>query len=270
MDNADQDEKIERIDALLIKQPLFDHRSPNSLTIMHAGWPSYPTGDGLVSAVSTLAEYPQNTKFYCLSRIDNCTLYLVNEPRGKNSYSPEKFHVCLWDDDVVTLIEEQLVVGPTLIRDALEPESYRKNIEYPEKYLELSSKGRSLADIYELTHEVDEKLFHDVESHLVSGHYADAIRGASIQLEHALRSAIGSKRHGQALVDECFGKWGKLLSQEKCSLVVGLEIRSMYRKYFRYVRNEVAHDKPEFDLMTTCRLLRRCSLLLQIVYRLSQ
>jgi hypothetical protein len=168
------------------------------------------------------------------------------------------------------MIEDELVYGPLLISNDPESGSFRKHIEYPERFIRLSEKGRHLADVLELTYEVREELLQDSLPDLIECRYLDLVRRMCVRLENHLRDAVGSKSFGQRLVDECFGDEGGLLPLKKCSLTVGLEIRAIFRRFFNYVRNDVTHNEPMFDLTTTCRLLRRCSLLMNLVDMLRQ
>jgi hypothetical protein len=133
----------------------------------------------------------------------------------------------------------------------------------------LSEKGRHAADVFELTCDLGPDILEAVRDDLIDARYTDAVRRASVLLESRLRTASGTELYGQTLVDKCFGNNGCLLPQAKCNLVYALEVRAMYRRFFKYIRNEVAHGEPFFHLTEACRLLRRCSVLMNVTDRLA-
>lgn len=261
---------IESLASTLTRLPLFQDEGGAAFSVIHADWPSYPTGKGLICAVSTLAEFPHGTKFFPIDYIDGCTLFLAEQPR-KDEYNPSAYHICLNDDDIREMVRKGFVFGPHLVSD--DPEEQGVNepwIEYPpNRYVRLSEKAGHAADVIELTCDLNPDMLAEVRNDLIDARYTDAVRRASILLESRLRSASGTEFYGQKLVDECFGDAGCLLPQVKCTLVYAVEIRAMYRRFFKYVRNEVAHGKPFFDLTEACRLLRRCSVLMDVADRLA-
>lgn len=269
MDNEpDYDALIESLGPTLMRVPLFQHAgTTGGFQMIHANWPAYSTGDGLVCAVSTLAEFPDRTKFFPIDWIDLFTLFVAEEKPTNDETSPTLYHVCLRDEDICELIHDGYVVGPNLIpNDPGTSDGCHPIIDYsPSGYLRLTDKGRHLAHVFDLTYDIEEDLLCRVRGDLIDSRYTDAVRRASVYLEERLREASGTEKFGQKLIDECFGEEGCLLPQAKCSLVVSLEIRAMYRRFFKYVRNEVAHGDPRFDIYETCHLLRRCSLLWKIV-----
>lgn len=169
------------------------------------------------------------------------------------------------------MIRKGFVVGPNLTpNDPTDPNGSQAFIEYsPECGIMLSQKGNHAADVFELTRDLERDMLEAVQDDLIDARYTDAVRRASILLEGRLRTASGTELYGQKLVDECFGNTGCLLPQVKCTLVYALEIRAMYRRFFKYIRNEVAHGEPFFDLTEACRLLRRCSVLMDVTDRLA-
>ena len=262
---------IEALGSTLTRLPLFQDQGGATFEVIHAKWPSYPTGNGLICAISTLAEFPHGTKFFPIDFIDQCTLLVAEQIPKKNEYNSSAYHLCLYDDDIREMIRMGFVFGPNLIpNDPTEPEGTRPFVEYPPtRYIRLSEKGRHAADVFELTCDLGPGILEAVRDDLIDARYTDAVRRASILLEGRLRTASGTELYGQNLVDECFGDTGCLLPYAKCTLVYALEIRAMYRRFFKYIRNEVAHSEPFFNLTEACRLLRRCSVLMDVTDRLA-
>lgn len=261
---------IEALGTTLTRLPLFQDQGGPFFSVIHANWPSYPTGNGVICAVSTLAEFPHGTKFFPIDFIDQCTLFVAEQIPKKDEYNSSAYHLCLNDDDIREMIRKGFVFGPNLTpNDPTEPDGNQPFIEYPpDRYIRLSEKGRHAADVFELTYDLEPDILNAVRDDLIDARYTDAVRRASILLEGRLRAASGTEFYGQKLVDECFGNTGCLLPQAKCTLVYALEIRAMYRRFFKYIRNEVAHGEPFFDLTEACRLLRRCSVLMDVTNRL--
>jgi hypothetical protein len=262
---------IEALGSTLTRLPLFQDQGGSSFEVIHAKWPSYPTGNGVICAVSTLAEFPHGTKFFPIDFIDQCTLLVAEQIPKESEYNSSAYHLCLYDDDIREMIRKGFVFGPNLIpNDPTEPDGKRPFVEYPRNcQIRLSEKGRHAADVFELTCDLGPDILEAVRDDLIDARYTDAVRRASVLLESRLRTASGTELYGQALVDKCFGSTGCLLPQAKCTLVYALEVRAMYRRFFKYIRNEVAHGEPFFHLTEACRLLRRCSVLVDVTDRLA-
>lgn len=99
--------------------------------------------------------------------------------------------------------------------------------------------------------------------------YDAAIREADLLVETRLRETIGTKDFGQKLVEKCFGENGLLLPSNLINSS-RVEIRASFRRFFNYVRNDFSHNFSSISLVTTVRLLRRCSLLLELIATLKK
>ena len=158
----------------------------------------------------------------------------------------DSLHIAVWDDDLRECSARGYVRGAEDGSVVLTPE------------------GAHAALITELTAGVHEDLLAELEDHLYDRRYDTAVREAAIRVELALRTASGRAAHGQALIEQCFGENGALVPR-RLSNADRLALRSAFRSYFAYVRNEYAHNIPQTDLLTACRLVRRSSDLLRAV-----
>lgn len=228
--------------------------------VLHANWPAYPKGHGLDAALLSLSDYPDDTEFYSVDSIDHCTLFLVDKKpeRGHDIYSAQSLHVAIWDEDVLRLSRQGLIE-----RSSPEARGPLEEIRLHEAIV-LTATGRSWAVILELTADVHRDLLDRAMNHLRNRHYDTAIRDASVLLEGALKNALGTGKFGQQLVDEYCSAHGALMSL-KMTNAQRLAVRAAFRRFFKYVRNEFAHNATVIDLMTACRLLRQCSQLYEIV-----
>lgn len=221
--------------------------TPAGFDLLHADWPAYPLGHGLRPALQSLGEFPVGTRFYQLDKIDQSTLFIVGRKPVKDAFAPHFLHLAVWDADIRECSRRGFVDGV---------EDDGTFLRFPEGAMTLTPEGARAALIQELTRDVDPGLLATVEGLLYAGRYDSAVREAAIYVELALRQATRSNLHGMALVDQGFGDRG-LLVPEDLPNAHRLALRSMFRAYFAYVRNEYAHDFPPTDAVTACRLVRR-------------
>ena len=223
--------------------------------VLHADWPAYPIGHGLRPALQTLAEFPFGTRFWELDQIDQCCLFIVGHKPDDNAFASHFFHVAVWNDDLRDCGRRGYVAG---IQDE------GTHFYFPDGAMTLTGRGAQAALIHELTRDVAADLLAKIESHLFSEQYDTAVREVTICVELAMRCATNSSLHGMHLVDHCFGKQGVLVpSSLPNNLRLGL--RTMFRTYFSYVRNEYAHEFPPTDAVTACRIVRRSGDLIRVL-----
>jgi uncharacterized protein (TIGR02391 family) len=232
--------------------------------VLHADWPAYPIGHGLANALATLAEFPSGTRFSPIDSIDQCTLFVTGISQGEE-FDRKRYHIALWNDDIVELAERGFI-NDVWVADR---EFEFVFLEYRDDHIALSSKGEHAILVYELAFDVHPQIMDRIRDFLLSEHYDTAVREATILIEMKMREATGSSRYGQALIEECFGEHGKLL-HSGIPNSTRLEIRSAFRRLFRYVRNDFAHSLKSLTLVTATRLLRRCSRLLVLLETLKK
>ena len=223
--------------------------------ILHADWPAYPRGHGIRSTLSALAEYPQNTKFFPIDNIDQCTLFALGEKPKQDPHGPQHLHVAVWDDDLRVFALARYVEG---IRDEGE------FLGFPDGSMQLTQKGVGGATIDALLGPALESLEEEILIHLHEARYDTAVREASLRVEVAMRRASGLSDHGRRLVEKCFGESGVLVPKGITN-PRRQTLRNLFHAYFKYVRNEFAHSLPPVDMLTACTLVRRSAALLMVI-----
>src|SRR5687768_13621593 len=56
-------------------------RTGMGFQVLHADWPAYPEGEGLRSALETMADFPLGTVFRRIDNIDLCSLFIAEDGR---------------------------------------------------------------------------------------------------------------------------------------------------------------------------------------------
>jgi hypothetical protein len=79
--------------------------------VLHADWPAYPRVHGVKSALNSLAEFPHDTKFFKIDKIDNCTLFVAGPKPEKDRFNQKYFHVAIWDEDLRICVSEKYIDG---------------------------------------------------------------------------------------------------------------------------------------------------------------
>ncbi len=228
--------------------------------ILHADWPAYPRGHGITITLSALAEYPRDTEFFPIDNIDQCTLFAVGEKPKQDPLGPQHLHVALWDDDLRACASGAYVEG---VRDDNE------FLTFPNGSMRLTQKGVNGATVDALLGPALHSLAEGVLDHLHEARYDTAVREASLRVEVALRRASGLPDHGRRLVEKCFGEPGVLVP-EGLTNSGRQTLRNVFHAYFKYVRNEYAHNLPLVDMLTACTLVRRSAALLTVIQALDR
>lgn len=234
--------------------------SGGGFEVLHANWPAYPTGHGIESALSVLADFPSNTEFFAIDNIDQCTLFVAGKMTEGNELDKNLFHVALWDEDLCEIAQKGFLVAASVIDN---------KVEFHDGYLSLSAIGHQAILINELAYDVHPQIMALVEDFLYQDRYDTAIREAAVLLESRLREFSKSTEYGQKLIDKSFGASSTLLPKDFPNSS-RLEIRAAFRRFFKYVRNDFAHNFSSVSLVTTCRLLRRCSELLELLNKVKK
>jgi len=224
--------------------------------VLHADWPAYPVAHGLWPALQTFAEFPLGTRFWNLDQIDQSTLFFVGDKRPTDAFAPHFLHVAVWDDDLRVCNRRGYVAG---IQDNEGTDLY-----FPDGPMTLTEEGAHASLIRELTQDVDATLLSKVEDHLYSKQYGTAVREAAICVEMKMRQAVNSPLYGMQLVDHCFKDGGMLVPWNLVNFH-RLGLRTVFQAYFKYTRNEYAHDFPQPDVVTGCRLVRRSGDLMRVL-----
>ena len=225
--------------------------------VLHADWPAYPSGHGYKQALATLADFPADVEFYPIDHIDRCTLFVAGKMPKKNPYDQNLYHVAIWDEDLRKCANRDFIEGVGFAGEY---------IEYPLGYISVSPTGAHAILLNELTYDINPSIMSQVEDLLYSHHYDDAVRRATVYIEDRLRIAIrvDSSDYGEGLLRKCFGK-DALLFPRSLPNTSRVEIRAAFRRLFKYVRNDFAHNLRSIDAVTATRLLRRSSHLLDIL-----
>jgi hypothetical protein len=190
--------------------------------------------------------------------MDACTLLAVGRKPESKARRGDIPHVAVWDQDLRTLAKSRLVDGVSESTDGF--------LEFPEGCVEISGDGAQLALLYELSADVHPSILERIETLLEVRRYDSAVRDASIMLEHAIKALVpeSAHRHGKQLIDKVFAKDnpvvpGTIPNPRR------LLLKDEFMKFFVYVRNELAHNLSEIDVLAASRYLRRCSKLLTVV-----
>ncbi len=227
--------------------------------VLHADWPAYPRGHGLGAFLATLAEFPANTQFFPVDSIDQCSLFVVGGKPERDVYSKKYLHIALWDEDIREAARRDYV-SETQFDEGV--------VRFKEGFLIVTPEGMHAALVQELVHGIPKHMLDRVQDYLERKHYDTAVREAALLLEVRMRTAVRSQAFGQTLVNECFGTQGRL-HPNGLPNAYRLALHAVFRTFFAFVRNEYAHSIPEVDLVTACRLLRRCGCLFEAVDKLA-
>jgi len=232
--------------------------------VIHADWPAYPWGHGLGPAIVSLLEYPAQTLFFPIDHIDQCTLFVVGEVPKKDVYDERLLHIAVWDEDLAELSQMRLLDGLSVVRYTGKEATMDIFLEYPTRSVMLTDLGHEVGLFLELTRQSQWKLINDLLPMIIARKYDSAVRDAAVGLESRMKTICGTTSIGQKLVEECVGENGKL-THSKLSNAHRLELRAMFRRFFKFVRNEVAHNEIAFDLLSAARMVNKCSLLHDIL-----
>jgi hypothetical protein len=257
------DNLLSTLESAFAKHPGF-MRHEFGFEVLHANWPAYPLGHGLRFAIAVLADYPAQTRFFPIDNIDQCTLFVVGEVPNKDKYDDRLLHVAVWDEDLVELSQMRLLAGISVTWSAAEESARDFFLDYHPDSVTLTDLGHEIALFLELTQQAQSKLIDDLMPMILARKYDSAVRDAAVGLESRMKAILGTKSIGHRLVEECFGNDGDA-RLAKLSNADRLEVRSMFRRFFKYVRNEVAHNQVAFDLLSAAKMLNKVSILHHIL-----
>jgi hypothetical protein len=233
--------------------------------VLHADWPAYPLGHGLRAAIATLADYPVQSYFSPVDNIDHCTLFVLGDIPEKNPYDEKFLHVAIWDEDLIELSQLHLLDGMSVVGGSSQKMTGAPYLQYDTASVILNDLGHEFALFLELTPQVRWKLLQDLMPIILAGKYDSVVRDAAVGLESRMKAICKTESYGLKLVEECLGENGILIAHTKLSNSTRLELRSMFRRFFKFVRNEVAHNEVDFDILSTARMLNKCSILHDIL-----
>jgi hypothetical protein len=174
----------------------------SGIEVLHADWPAYPTGHGPRRTLARLGEFPADTTFFAVDRIDGCTLFVAGRELPRDPLNRKHYHVAVWDEDLRACQQRGFLVGPSIGSDG--------RIEFPAQQMAVSSRGQYAILIDELTHDINQSLLQEVQDFFYLKRFDAGIREAALFLEATLRTSVGSTESGQALIEECFGESGRL------------------------------------------------------------
>jgi hypothetical protein len=228
--------------------------------VLHANWPAYPLGHGIVSCLYSLSQYPRDTRFFPIDNIDRCTLFAVGKKPKQDPYGSQHLHVAVWDEDLRKCESSGYIEG---VR------SEEEFLGYPNGSVQLTPKGINAAIIDLLLGPALRILDDRILDSLRDAHYDTAVREASILVEMKLRRLSGSEDHGRDLVTKCFGEAGVLVPRGITN-ADRLQVLNAFVTYFKYVRNVYAHTLPKIDMLTATTNVRRSAELLTVIQALEQ
>ena len=260
--------KIEKLQDIANRtaQVVIDHPgfmwTNGGFEVLHADWPAYPIGHGLVATLAPFSEFPDLTSFFPIDRIDLCTLFVADKIPIDDKFHKRHYHIALWDEDIQLCLLNHFISGARINED------YR-SIEYSSEGIQLSSLGLHAATFHEFTIDLNLELFICVKDLIYAQKYDMAIREASILIETRLRKISGcsANEYGQKLINICFEGKRSILPLTITN-TQRIQIHSTFRRFFKFVRNEYAHNFHSLDLVTTIRLLQRASTLLNLLSQL--
>jgi hypothetical protein len=234
--------------------------------VLHADWPAYSLGHGIRFALGALADYPIQTQFFPIDNIDGCTLFVVGKVAKKDNYDDQLLHIAVWDEDLVELSHMHLLTGLSVSQDSRDTATRAFFLDYLGGSVTLTDLGHEIALFLELTGQAQLNLIDELMPLILARKYDSAVRDAAVGLESRMKTISGTTSMGQKLVEECFGENG-IAGRGKVSNADRLELRSMFRRFFKYVRNEVAHNQVAFDLLSAARILNKVSFLHYVLDR---
>jgi hypothetical protein len=80
--------------------------------LIHADWPAYAVEHGWKYSLISLGQFPRRTQFKLLDDIDQCFLFLVGDNvGGSDKFDERHFHVALWHEDVLELLDLAYISG---------------------------------------------------------------------------------------------------------------------------------------------------------------
>jgi len=258
--------------------------------LIHADWPAYAVEHGWKYSLVTLGQFPHGTTFKAIDYIDQCYLFAVGGLReGDDKFDAPLFHVALWHEDVLELLNLGYLLGRSglMHRDwaelranelkamfsqktdgtfALIPLPSASDFDDAEAVRGLvSSNGVTVTDSGFAALEsalVDEKLTIDPSIRertvglFLTRHYDAAIRETCVLIEDRLRKVTSSSQHGQKLIDEFFARAfdsNQLISAQLKAF------QTEVRTAFKFVRNEYAHNLRELSRAECYAILVRMS-----------
>ena len=252
------------------------------IVAIHADWPVYPCPPGGGHAMFDFALLPEGTRFVKVDDIDQCVLFRA-EGYGETRAPAEKdaYYVAAWHEDLLVLAEAGLVSGiePSAY-DCWECRRHREfNPEGQQLYIELDGQKipvpmperpeedsdeddyadlswayvrpeRSVGLTATGWAKVDQLLGGSIEypreldylKYLIeTGRFDTAVREVAVTVESTLRRELGSVRSGQQLVEE----FVTALEVRGVTRSVRSALRLRLRSYFKFIRNEYAHERVQ-------------------------
>jgi hypothetical protein len=272
---------------------------------IHADWPVYPCPPGDGHALFDFAMFPVGTEFIKEDDIDQCVLFRArNYGEAEPSRDENAFFVAAWHEDLITLAERgainrvrevscdmwrylnhnELTGGKQLyyqlpdgsyepITNPVKPDADAEDDFTPGGFVYvdpgvpvvISDVGWQIVESA-LAGSIDlgSSLSH-VSKLIELGLYDTAVREVSVALESTLRDQTGSRLYGQQLVSrflkELARDHGPVRSAQS---IYGLRLRS----FFRFVRNEFAHNRVELPRSRGLSIIAHGAMLLNDVTEL--
>ncbi len=199
---SEWDRIIHSLAATLADHPGF-MLTAGGFEVLHADWPAYPQGHGVRTALANLGEFPADTTFFAVDRIDQCTLFVVGSVLPKDPYNRTHYHLAIWDEDLRTCLDRGFIEGPSIDSDG--------SIVFTSRPLSVTPQGQFAILVDELTRDIRPTLLKAVGDFLYLKRFDVAVREAALFVETTLRRSTGSTASGQKLIEECFGAAGRML-----------------------------------------------------------
>lgn len=280
----------------LSKEPGYLGLTNRGVIAIHADWPAYAVAHGSTYSLLTLGQFPIGTRFTKLDEIDACVLFLVQvKPTSKDPYDKSQLHVALWREDLGDLIDAGHVAGGARISNhewvsqwkaKYEGAYYEDSkgnkhfIDVPDaedlddmgvRHIQVEERGLSLqpdglAALNKILAVekscIEEEIMRRARPSLLAKHYDTAIREACLVLETKMRATTKGSSYGCALVEEFFAV---ALSDDNLVTSQLKTLRVEAIAFFKYVRNEYAHNLHDIDATQCYALLVRTSMVLSAI-----
>jgi hypothetical protein len=256
------------------------------LEAIHADWPAYPSGHGQEYALETLCCFPQGTHFRDIDAIDECLLMVAVEYMDSNQQSsvhPNHFHVAVWEKDLRAMknagwasdffTSDQIRQQHLANTKWMQPEHQKQAIEsiessawegivesepisliIPDQGITVSPLGWSAVTQVMKWPETIPHFAKRVNALIDIELYDSAIREAAILLEMELCRRASVKKFGQALVNEYVNFIAAKAGQHGA---FQRYLKGELRAFFKFIRNDFAHNIIELDKGRCYSLLSR-------------
>jgi hypothetical protein len=265
---------------------------------IHADWPMYPFEHGWQEALLAFGSLPRATRFFQISDIDKCFLFVAEPvPADQDPFDQRFSHVAAWHEDMIELFDKSYVDGIELVTEyeaALSHWEKHKDLYFerePGNFVPINlpklepeddflsqwktvpvigSTGISVTEggraalgslLSAEFGNLPEGFRERVEPILAINKTDTAVREGCVLLESTMRQKIGSVQFGQKLVDEFCGR----MLEDGAIPALIKPFKAELKNAFRYIRNDFMHNLRPIELDESKALLMRIARLYSVV-----